>query len=127
MKSAAILITLLLLLGTATASAQMVHGDSPDFTLDTTGRLPGVGGIGQADSPDFVLDTRNLAAVLSSMAYVNGHFQLTITGSPGALYTLDTSTNLIDWIYLGEGLSPFIFVHTNASTEPHRFYRAGIE
>ena len=43
--------------GTLPGAGGVASADSADFTVDTSGTLPGVGGVASADSPDFTVDT----------------------------------------------------------------------
>ncbi len=53
-----------------------------------------------------------------------GGFQLSVTGNDGLNTTVQASTNLINWVNLFTGVSPFVFPDTSASNYPSRFYRA---
>ena len=57
MRRLALALALVLWLPCA-AQADLTQADSADFTLDTTGTPPGIGGVAYADSADFTLDTR---------------------------------------------------------------------
>jgi hypothetical protein len=69
-----------------------------------------------------------IAATLGSPTYTaNNEFQFTVTGTAGSNYVVQVSTNLsanTDWVSLFTNASPFLFVDTNASNFPRRFYRA---
>jgi hypothetical protein len=54
----------------------------------------------------------------------NGQFQFDILGVTGLNYSVETSTNLIDWVPLETNVSPFTFVDTNTTAFPQRFYRS---
>ncbi|HEV2453825.1 MAG TPA: immunoglobulin domain-containing protein [Verrucomicrobiae bacterium] len=54
----------------------------------------------------------------------NGQFQFDISGVTGLNYSVQASTNLVDWVPLGTNVSPFSFVDTNAVLFPQRFYRS---
>jgi hypothetical protein len=54
----------------------------------------------------------------------NGQFQFYITGVTGLNYTVQGSTNLVDWIPLQTNSSPFSFLDTNGDLFPQRFYRS---
>jgi hypothetical protein len=54
----------------------------------------------------------------------NGQFQFDILGVTGLNYSIQASTNLIDWVPLGTNVSPFTFLDTNAPLFPQRFYRS---
>jgi hypothetical protein len=54
----------------------------------------------------------------------NGQFQFDILGVTGLNYSVQASSNLIDWAPLTTNVSPFSFVDTNSTTFPVRFYRS---
>lgn len=62
-------------------------------------------------------------ATLSGASVSNGVFHLTVTGTPGINYTIQASTNLVNWISIYTNSSPFIFNDPYASNYPTRFYR----
>jgi hypothetical protein len=54
----------------------------------------------------------------------NGQFQFDILGVTGLNYSVQASSNLVDWAPLTTNVSPFTFVDTNSTTFPVRFYRS---
>jgi endonuclease/exonuclease/phosphatase family metal-dependent hydrolase len=68
------------------------------------------------------------AAALTSVAFTNGQFAFTLSGSVGASYVVQTSTNLAatNWIPVFTNISPFIFTDANL-TVPQKFYRATVQ
>jgi len=54
----------------------------------------------------------------------DAEFYFQVAGVPGFNYTVQGSTNLIDWISLITNTAPFIFADTNAASFPQQFYRA---
>jgi Immunoglobulin domain len=54
----------------------------------------------------------------------NDGFQFDISGVTGLNYSVQASTNLIDWVPLQTNISPFTFVDTNTVLFPQRFYRS---
>lgn len=78
-----------------------------------------------------VISSNALLSVYASAASVLNGFSLSQTGSvefsvsgvPGFNYTVEASTNLIDWVPLMTSNSPFIFTDTSANL-PQRFYRS---
>jgi hypothetical protein len=57
----------------------------------------------------------------------NGQFQSLFSGIPGTNYTVETSTNLIDWIpaaILTASSSPALFTDPDTTNFTERFYRA---
>jgi hypothetical protein len=74
-----------------------------------------------------VMIRQNLAPVLSGAVYLSdGRFQLAIYGAIGTNYTLQASTNLVDWVpvlHFTCTNSPVYFRDTAATNYTHRFYR----
>ncbi|HXE41397.1 MAG TPA: hypothetical protein VN516_00125, partial [Candidatus Baltobacteraceae bacterium] len=63
----------------------------------------------------------SLSAALSS---TNGEFRFHISGVTGFNYTVQASTNLVDWMSLMTNVSPFDFTDWNATNYQRRFYRS---
>jgi endonuclease/exonuclease/phosphatase family metal-dependent hydrolase len=65
------------------------------------------------------------AAALTSVAFTNDQFAFTLSGSVGASYIVQTSTNLAatNWIPVLTNTSPCIFTDMDL-TAPQKFYRA---
>jgi hypothetical protein len=57
-------------------------------------------------------------------ASTNGQFQFDILGVAGLNYSVQASSNLIDWVPLTTNVSPFTFIDTNSTAFPQRFYRS---
>jgi endonuclease/exonuclease/phosphatase family metal-dependent hydrolase len=68
------------------------------------------------------------AAALTSVAFTNGQFAFTLSGSVGANYVVQTSTNLAatNWFPVFTNVSPCIFTDANL-TVPQKFYRATVQ
>lgn len=79
-----------------------------------------------ASSQAWLLVYSNAAAALSSaFTSTNGQFELTVSnaGNLGGMpYTVQASTNLIDWVPIYTNEAPFHFTDTNAFSQ--RYYRA---
>jgi hypothetical protein len=63
---------------------------------------------------------------LNPLALSNGVFGMLIGGSTGPNYTIQTSTNLIDWVGLlttNPAVLPFLFADTLATNTNSRYYR----
>ena len=100
--------------------------------LNTGGSLPNTA-IATAETPDPNLNDNTASAVvhaivpapavLSGAGVSNGVFHLTVTGTPGINYTVQASTNLVNWLSIYTNSSPFIFTDPYASNYPTRFYR----
>jgi hypothetical protein len=59
--------------------------------------------------------------VLTVVSYTNHQFTLTLTGVPTYIYSIQESSNLIDWVSLVTNASPFTFTDTNGFD--YQFYR----
>jgi len=68
------------------------------------------------------------AAALTQAGFTNGQFTFTLSGSSGASYVVQTSTNLAatNWIPVFTNVSPYIFTDVNLTT-PQKFYRAMVQ
>jgi endonuclease/exonuclease/phosphatase family metal-dependent hydrolase len=66
-------------------------------------------------------------AELTPAAFANNQFAFTLSGSVGASYVVQTSTNLTttNWISVFTNVSPFSFTDTDL-TMPQKFYRANV-
>lgn len=65
------------------------------------------------------------APILSGGATMtNGLFQLSLTGTDGASYIIQSSTNLVQWIPIYTNICPFVFTDSSATNYTSRFYRA---
>jgi hypothetical protein len=123
--------------GINTLTNTLPAGNSSAFaSLPATGLLPATlyhyrvvatNSLGTALGSDATFTTLN-TPVVSGAAWTTGHqLSLSLSGSAGASYTLETSTNLADWtprsscLMDGSGLCQF--VETNASSRPKLFYR----
>jgi len=74
----------------------------------------------------FSLVPRSMAVLGSGRLKDDGSFELAVTGSQGALYTLQTSTNLLDWVHVRDFtcIQGTTWVQDPAATNTHeRFYR----
>ena len=69
---------------------------------------------------------RPVQPTLSSAALTNGQFRLLISGDAGPDYTVQASTNLVDWLPLwstNPPTLPFLFSDPSATNFTRRFYR----
>jgi uncharacterized repeat protein (TIGR03806 family) len=74
----------------------------------------------------FVTVTRPAKPTLSSPALTNGQFKLLVSGDAGPDYTVQASTNLVNWVSVSTNNSPalpFLFTDPSASSFRQRFYR----
>ena len=62
---------------------------------------------------------------MTSLAFANNQFQFTVTGTAGALYVVQATTNLNNpgWLNVATNPAPFVFTQTNVSAVGQRFYR----
>ncbi len=84
-------------------------------------------------APDLALEgtvtqvlTAPLAPVFSLLFITNNQLGLTVTGSAGTSYVVESATNLVNpiWIPVTTNPAPFTFTETNVVIFPQRFYRA---
>lgn len=70
----------------------------------------------EAPSPD---------TVLLPLAFTNGLFRFTLTGTTGTKYMVQTTTSLssTNWTTLVTNVSPFTFIETNTGMSNSRFFR----
>jgi hypothetical protein len=80
--------------------------------------------LGSVTSSNVLLSVYASAApALNALSYSPASgAEFSVAGFPGYNYTIEASTNLIDWVPLLNSNSPFIFSDTNADL-PQRFYR----
>jgi hypothetical protein len=68
-----------------------------------------------------------LPAITKSQLLAGPQLALTLTGSPGVSYTLQSSTNFVNWIVRSncvmDATGVFHFLETNVTNPPARFYR----
>jgi hypothetical protein len=70
--------------------------------------------------------TRPAKPTLTSPALSNGQFKLLVSGDAGPDYTIQASTNLVNWVSLSTNNSavlPFVFTDPSATNFRQRFYR----
>ena len=66
-----------------------------------------------------------LPPVIAPATSVDGSFHLAFSGFPGTLYTIEVSTNLVNWTVLTNFVSITETIEVTDSREsPQRFYRA---
>lgn len=63
------------------------------------------------------------AAVLTSTSPVTGQFSLAVSGTAGALYVVQASTDLVNWVSVQTNAAPFTFVDANMADYKQRFFR----
>ncbi len=76
------------------------------------------------DGPQRFFRLRVGDPALTGVLLPNQWFSVGLTGSPGRIYTIQGSTNLVNWMPLQADASPFTLQDSNAVTLPQRFYRA---
>jgi hypothetical protein len=60
------------------------------------------------------------------LSYANNQAQCEVTGTPGAICIVQTSTSLVDWVSIQTNTLPFILTDA-ASNHLQRFYRAKVD
>jgi len=77
----------------------------------------------------FTVAIQNNAPVISLQGWTNGVIQLLISGDVGPDYSLESSTNLVDWETLlttNSPALPFSWTDPNPANASSRFYRASL-
>ena len=99
-----------------------------DITLDQAGTysVTVTNIAGSITSSNAVLSVYATAAATLGACSFSGDngFQFQVAGVPGFNYSVQESTNLIDWVSLITNTSPFSFTDGNATNSPQQFYRA---
>jgi len=70
---------------------------------------------------------RPISPVLGSVSNTNGQFGFWVTGDVGPDYTIQISTNLMNWsslAFISAPVPPFFLMDTNSTNYSARFYRA---
>jgi len=78
----------------------------------------------------YTLDIANSVPTITVQSYAPGAVTLLITGDAGPNYTVETSTNLLDWVTAlttNAPAMPFSWTDTDPAGQAARFYRAGLE
>ncbi|HEX3628139.1 MAG TPA: fibronectin type III domain-containing protein [Verrucomicrobiae bacterium] len=65
----------------------------------------------------------NPGAIIGKPVFSGNKLTITVKGLPGALYVIQASTDLVNWISLETNLTPLMFTDTNTGRN-RRFYRA---
>jgi hypothetical protein len=83
------------------------------------------GAISVTSTSAVLLVYESAAALLGVPSYsLDGGLQFNVDGVPGFAYTIEISTNLIDWMPLTTNTAPFLFTDSEAATAGQRFYRS---
>jgi hypothetical protein len=89
-------------------------------------RLNGNGTVNQAQL-NLVLAsyyTNSPFLALTNVAGLGGtNVTFALSNSPAGAYSVQYSTNLVNWFYLGPATPRYLFIDTNAPAAPQRFYR----
>ena len=72
-----------------------------------------------------IISSPPASPVLTQISPGNNQFQFTLTGTTGANYVVQATTNLTTgiWFSLATNPAPFVFTQTNANSFGQRFYR----
>ncbi len=98
-------------------------------TIWTAGDMGGAEFVAAWPLPAQLIPANNTAtaALLSSAILSSNQFYFTVTGTAGANYIVQATTNLADptaWSPVLTNASPFSFTNANTSAYPQRFFRA---
>lgn len=80
-------------------------GNESDFSNETSYLLPAA------------------EASLTSAIRTAGQFHFAVSGTAGAKYVVQASTNLVDWVSVQTNTAPFTFTDPDAGSYSQRFYR----
>lgn len=94
--------------------------DAGDFSVIVTNLY----GSATSAPASLVVYTNATPTLSAPFTPTNGVFQFNVTGVTGLLYTVQASTNLVDWVPVITRPSPFSFVDTTTNLYPQRFYRS---
>jgi hypothetical protein len=92
------------------ATSYDADGNQSDFSNETVITTP-------------LATTTTPADILTGAGFVNGHFGFTVSGTPGARYAIQISTNLVNWISVQTNTSPFVYTDAGSGVDAKRFYR----
>lgn len=76
------------------------------------------------DDPQRFFRLRVSDPLVTGAMLPNQRFKVGVAGSPGRMFLVDTSTNLVDWMPMWLDAAPFEKTDTESATLPQRFYRA---
>ena len=63
------------------------------------------------------------AASLTAAGLAAGQFSFLVTGTPGARYAVEASTNLVDWFSVQTNTAPFVYADARPAKAGQCFYR----
>lgn len=63
------------------------------------------------------------APAMTALNSASGQFSFGVTGTAGAQYVVQASTNLVDWVSVETNTAPFTFADPNTASYKQRFFR----
>ncbi len=107
--------------GTLSSSDNILTNSPGNYLVTRTYRLTDI--CGQVSS---CAQSIAVQPLISFIGYVGGHPYLSINGQPGHGYSIQASTNFVNWINLVTNIAPYAYTDTSSNGSPYRFYRAQI-
>lgn len=93
------------------ATTYDIYGNESDFSNEAIYQVPPTSG------------GDGTGITLTPAIQAGGQFGFNISGTAGALYVVQASTNLVDWVSIQTNTAPFTFVDYNAPGFSQRFFR----
>ncbi|MFM2295881.1 MAG: hypothetical protein RLZZ350_2294 [Verrucomicrobiota bacterium] len=94
-------------------------------TLIGTNNLTTPEGVSVWPLPSWLIPGTAVATpTLAAPSYAGGQFSFTVSGTTGANYVVQATTNLTTWFTVTTNTAPFTYTETNAAIYLQRFYRA---
>jgi hypothetical protein len=107
-------------------SSPDLQASLPPFPTDVAGDLNGDGVVSQSELNQVYsnyLATSPYLLITNSTGLGQSNVNFTVSNGLISAYTVQTSTDLVNWVNLGPALPLYNFTDTNAPAAPQRFYR----
>jgi hypothetical protein len=111
-------VTNLTIYGLTSGQTYYFAATSVDSAGDQSAFSPEISGIAGA-----VVATQTPGVLSQAAGLSAGQFGFNLSGTAGAQYAVEASTDLVNWVTLQTNVAPFQFIDSNAVQFPRRFYR----